>query len=252
MALTKNILKPAKYLLKQYARKVDSLTDSRDKAHFTPQNGAYWIFVGVFFFCFLANQFLYGDGIEMAPTRSHKKNGHIPLIELPSDDPIHRRLGELFYDLEDYGQLESIRPFLPLRPKILDSVPSAVPLFRKGYVLSSAYGDRYHPIHRITKKHFGVDLAAADNTPVYSTAAGTVEHIGNDPEGHGLHIIVAHAHGFKTLYGHLSTVAVALGETLKAHDFIASVGNSGMSTGPHLHYEVIKHGKRINIKIQNI
>ena len=159
---------------------------------------------------------------------------------------MYQKLSDLLDDLENFEQLDRLRPFLPLRPEILDSVPSTVPLYREHYVLSSSYGNRHHPIHRVTKKHFGIDLAAEKDTPIYCTAAGRVALIENNPGGHGLHVIISHAHGFSTLYGHMESVAVTKGEALDAHDFIGTVGSTGISTGTHLHYEVIKDGQRVD------
>lgn len=169
-----------------------------------------------------------------------------PITEEPQEDLVYQKLHDLLYDLESFGQMNRLKPYLPLRPQVLDSVPSAVPLFRERYVLSSSYGNRHHPVHRVTKKHFGVDLAAEKGTPIYCTAAGRVAHIENNPSGHGLHVVISHAHGFSTLYGHMESVAVTKGEALDAHDFIGTVGSTGISTSPHLHYEVIKDGIRIN------
>nr|WP_292964222.1 M23 family metallopeptidase [Muricauda sp. UBA7809] len=246
MTAWKKIKKSSIDWIKGCAQKVGGITNSTDSGHFTPQNSSYWIFVGVFFLCIAANRFFYDN------TQNSKDFGNLtrqikePMTGASSEDLIYQRINELLHDLENFEQIDRLKPFLPLRPKILDSVPSTVPLFREHYVLSSSYGNRHHPIHRVTRKHFGVDLAAEKDTPIYCTAAGRVAHIENDPNGHGLHVIISHAYGFSTLYGHMESVAVELGEALDAHDFIGTVGNTGISTGPHLHYEVIKDGNRVN------
>ena len=246
MGWGKSIKKTSVGWIKGYASKVGGVTNSNDVDYFTPQNAAYWIFVGLFFLCFMANRLFYGDVQEPEYLGALSQHPKISENEPRTDDIIYLKLSELFVHMENFQQMERIKPFLPLLPKILDSVPSAVPLFREHYVLSSPYGKRHHPVHKISKKHFGVDLAASKNTPIYATAAGRVLRIENSPKGHGLHIVVSHAHGFQTLYGHMESVTVTEGEAIGAHDFIGTVGSTGISTGPHLHYEIIKNGKRID------
>ncbi|HEA19713.1 MAG TPA: M23 family metallopeptidase [Pricia antarctica] len=246
MAWWKSIRKTSVEWLKGYTLKVGGVTSSNDVDHFTPQNAAYWIFVGLFFLCYMANRFFYGD--VQGPEYLGALSQHPKIFEYEprTDDIVYLKLSELFVQMENFQQMEPIKPFLPLLPKILDSIPSSVPLFREHYVLSSPYGKRYHPVHRISKKHFGVDLAAPKGTPIYATAAGRVIRIENSPKGHGLHIVISHSHGFQTLYGHMESVSVTEGEAIGAHDFIGTVGSTGISTGPHLHYEIIKNGKRID------
>ncbi|NNE77857.1 MAG: M23 family metallopeptidase [Pricia sp.] len=246
MGWWKSIKKTSVGWIKGYASKVGDVTNSNDVDYFTPQNTAYWIFVGLFFLCFIANRFFYGDVQQPEYLGAMTQHPKIAVNGPREDDMVYLKLSELFVHMENFEQMERIKPFLPLLPEILDSVPSAVPLFREHYVLSSPYGKRYHPVHRITKKHFGVDLAASKDTPIYATAAGRVINIESNPKGHGLHILISHAHGFQTLYGHMESVAVAEGEAIGAHDFIGTVGSTGISTGPHLHYEVIKNGRRID------
>ncbi|WP_209403841.1 M23 family metallopeptidase [Pseudozobellia sp. WGM2] len=246
MSVGRNIKKSVVGWIRGCARKVGDLTNSRDNGHFTPQNNSYWIFVGVFFLCITANRFFYDSPQEPEDLGTLTRQMGRPMTGASREDLIYQRLGDLLCDLENFEQMDRLKPFLPLRPEILDSLPSAVPLFREHYVLSSSYGNRHHPIHQVTKKHFGIDLAAKKGTPIYCTAAGRVAYIENDPNGHGLHIIISHAYDFSSLYGHMESVAVEPGEALDAHDFIGTVGSTGISTGPHLHYEVIKDGNRIN------
>ena len=246
MSAWKNIKKASIGWIKGYAKKVGGVTNSEDSNHFTPQNSSYWIFVGPFFLCFATNRFFYND--TNSTEGLGNLTGHIaePMTEAVKKDLVYQRLTDLLYQIENFGQMNRLKPYLPLRPQVLDSVPSAVPLFRERYVLSSSYGNRHHPVHRVTKKHFGVDLAAEKGTPIYSTAAGKVTFIENNPNGHGLHLVISHAYGFSTLYGHMESVSVDIGEALDAHDFIGTVGSTGISTGPHLHYEVIKDGQRVD------
>ncbi|QLG46595.1 M23 family metallopeptidase [Costertonia aggregata] len=246
MGLWKSIKKRTLEKIRGYATKVGDVTNSDDVEYFTPQNTAYWIFVGLFFLCFVANRLFYGDVQEPKYFGAVMQDSEVSENKTRENVMVYRKLSQLFLEMERFQQVERIKPFLLLHPGVLDSVPSAVPLFREHYVLSSPYGKRYHPVHQISKKHFGVDLAAAKNTPIYATAAGKVIRIENSPKGHGLHIVISHAHGFQTLYGHMESVVVVEGEAIGAHDFIGTVGSTGISTGPHLHYEVIKNGRRID------
>ena len=174
MSTWKNIKKSSIGWIKGYAQKVGGITNSTDSGHFTPQNSSYWIFVGVFFLCIAANRFFYNNPQNTKDLGKLTRQINKPMTEESREDLIYQRLNELLHDLENFEQMDRLKPFLPLRPEILDSVPSTVPLFREHYVLSSSYGNRHHPIHRVTRKHFGVDLAAEKDTPIYCTAAGRV------------------------------------------------------------------------------
>ena len=89
--------------------------------------------------------------------------------------------------------------------------------------------------------HSGVDLVAAQGTPVHATLAG-VAHVVVSATGYGLHVIVDHGNGLSSLYGHLSAVAVAEGETVQPGQVIGALGSTGNSTGPHLHFEIRRDG----------
>jgi murein DD-endopeptidase MepM/ murein hydrolase activator NlpD len=89
--------------------------------------------------------------------------------------------------------------------------------------------------------HSGIDLAAAAGTPVHATLAGTAQVI-DDTTGYGLHIIIDHADGLSSLYGHLESVCVTTGERVTAGQVIGGVGATGDATGPHLHFEIRVNG----------
>lgn len=108
--------------------------------------------------------------------------------------------------------------------------------------ISSDFGMRYHPIYRVWKFHTGIDISATKGTPVYATGNGIVVGIGYS-SGYGIYIEIQHAGGFRSFYAHLSWVMVYVGDTVEIARQIACVGNTGIATGSHLHYEVRK-GKR--------
>ncbi|PKA97780.1 murein DD-endopeptidase MepM/ murein hydrolase activator NlpD [Flavobacteriaceae bacterium MAR_2009_75] len=159
---------------------------------------------------------------------------------------IEEKLVAYLYQIPDYSYIPSLEPYLQYAPKILEQIPSTVPLEKWDYRLSSKYGVRQHPISQKKKKHFGIDLAAATDKYVYASASGTVLSITYSQKGYGTHIIIKHRFGFETLYGHLNRVLVSEGQTLAQHELIGTVGNTGSSKGFHLHYEVVKNGAKID------
>ena len=116
-----------------------------------------------------------------------------------------------------------------------------------GARLSSGFGMRKHPILGYNKKHQGVDFAAPTGTPIMAAGTGHIEFVGNNG-GAGKYIRIKHLNGYKTSYSHLSKYASGIQKNVKVRQgqVIGYVGNTGLSTGPHLHYEVIFNGKRIN------
>ena len=116
-----------------------------------------------------------------------------------------------------------------------------------GARLSSSFGRRKHPILGYRKMHTGVDFAAPRGTPILAAGSGTVERA-NRYGGYGNYIRIRHTDGYKTAYAHLKNFArgVKKGKYVKQDQVIGYVGTTGRSTGPHLHYEVIHNGKKIN------
>ena len=116
-----------------------------------------------------------------------------------------------------------------------------------GARLSSGYGMRKHPILGYNKKHQGVDFAAPKGTPIMAAGTGHIEFVGNNG-GAGKYIRIKHMNGYKTAYAHLSKYASGINKNVKVKQgqTIGYVGSTGLSTGPHLHYEVWFNGKRIN------
>ncbi len=103
--------------------------------------------------------------------------------------------------------------------------------------ISSGFGPRIHPIYNVPSFHTGIDIAVAEGTPVRAAAPGRVTVAGWEG-GFGLLVIIDHENGYETYYGHLSKVLVSPGHYVQAGDVIALSGNTGLSTGPHLHFEV--------------
>jgi murein DD-endopeptidase MepM/ murein hydrolase activator NlpD len=116
-------------------------------------------------------------------------------------------------------------------------VPNGEPLPMEG--ITSAFGWRRHPIRKTREFHPGIDLRAKRSKPVWTTADGVVEYAGyHKRSGYGNLVIIDHGFGFKTYYGHLKKTTVRKGDTVVKGDLIGLSGNTGLSTAPHLHYEI--------------
>lgn len=113
-------------------------------------------------------------------------------------------------------------------------------------VLTSPFGWREHPVDGEEKFHNGVDLAVNMGTQVKAFADGVVDYIGDDPDQYGLYLQISHANGVKSFYAHCSQLLVSQGQTVKAGDTVALSGDTGNTTGPHLHLELRFNGVRIN------
>jgi murein DD-endopeptidase MepM/ murein hydrolase activator NlpD len=126
---------------------------------------------------------------------------------------------------------------------LLSHTPSIKPAV--GYI-SRGFGMQIDPFTGQLRPHYGIDFAARVGTPVWATADGRVANIGWDKNGFGTFIEVDHRQGYQTYYAHLSKVEVGLGKEVKRGQLIGRVGNTGRSTGPHLHYEVRVNGSPVN------
>ncbi len=130
---------------------------------------------------------------------------------------------------------------------MVSSIPAIQPISNKDLKrTASGWGWRIHPIYKIRKFHYGMDFTAPTGTEVYATGDGKVVQISRSRRGYGNKIVIDHGYGYKTLYGHLNSFKVKKGQKVKRGDVIAYVGNTGVSTAPHLHYEVRQNDKLVN------
>lgn len=139
-------------------------------------------------------------------------------------------------------QLDDVEASLEDRLRWISSTPAITPA--RG-IFTSGFGYRRDPIHGRRAVHHGLDISAAPGQPVRATADGVVVRAGRSG-GLGLAVSLSHGYGLKTRYGHLSKLAVEAGAEIERGDVIGYVGNSGRSTGYHLHYEVHVDGKPVN------
>ena len=125
-------------------------------------------------------------------------------------------------------------------------LPSGMPLEEGADVkITSEWGMRMHPIKKKKMMHYGIDLAAPLGTPVVATANGRVETV-EFKDGYGNTVKLKHSEEYATLYTQLQSFKVKTGQKVKKGEVIGYLGQSGTSTGPHLHYEVHKDGERVD------
>ncbi len=130
---------------------------------------------------------------------------------------------------------------------MLASVPAIQPISNTDLRrTASGWGYRIHPIYKIRKFHYGMDFTAPTGTEIYATGDGVIEFVESSRRGYGNKIILNHGFGYKTLYAHLNGFNIKQGQKVKRGDVIGYVGSSGLSTAPHLHYEVSLNGKKVN------
>ena len=133
------------------------------------------------------------------------------------------------------------------KSNMLASIPAIQPVANKELKrMASGYGYRIHPIYKTRKMHYGMDFSAKTGTEIYSTGDGVVSKVKRSKRGYGNYVKINHGFGYETLYAHMSKYIVKKGQKVKRGEVIGFVGNSGISTAPHLHYEVRKDNKKIN------
>ena len=144
-----------------------------------------------------------------------------------------------------YGRIDLAQQSAMQKRTMLNSIPNGYPL--KDTYITSRYGNREHPVLNRDAFHKGVDLKAARGTPVYAAGEGVVEWAGeHKSSGLGRMIQLVHNFGFESIYGHLTKVEVKTGQYVEQGDLIGYTGSTGLTDGPHLHYEVSYLNRRLN------
>ena len=133
------------------------------------------------------------------------------------------------------GDMASCRPAIPP----INPIPGT-------YRISSSFGYRTDPVYGGSSYHSGVDFSTKSGTPVYSTGDGVVKEVKYQFYGYGYQVVIDHGFGYATRYAHLSVINVTEGMNIKRGECIALSGNTGKSTGAHLHYEVLYRGNATN------
>lgn len=162
------------------------------------------------------------------------------------NDSLAQRLLSVSRDYKDIALL--VENGAPLsKHRYFAYVPSINPLNPKRLKrFSSKFGKRFHPIDGVEKPHLGIDISAKSGTPIHAAADGAVQLSKSSSSGYGNQVVIVHKFGYKTRYAHMYLYTVEKGDSVKKGDIIGYVGDSGKSTGPHLHYEIWKNGKAID------
>jgi len=149
-----------------------------------------------------------------------------------------------------YVQLKSYDEVMLMaqnKEKLNSSMPAIMPISNKSLKsTASGWGYRFHPIYKINQFHYGMDFTASIGTKIYATGDGVVKEVQSLGGGYGKYVVINHGFGYETLYGHMSNFNVKPGDQVKRGNVIGYVGNTGTSTGPHVHYEVHKNGTPVN------
>ena len=143
--------------------------------------------------------------------------------------------------------LDEIAGLAEEKEKLLKAIPTIKPVKNEDLTrMASGYGYRSDPFTKARKFHRGMDFTAPRGTPVYATGNGIVKRADRRSSGYGRHVRINHGFGYISLYAHLYKYVVKRGQKVKRGDLIGFVGSTGRSQAPHLHYEIIKDGKRVN------
>ena len=150
---------------------------------------------------------------------------------------------QLYIQSKSYDELVKLAS---TQEEMLKSIPAIQPILNKDLTrTASGFGWRIDPVYRSRRFHEGMDFTAPIGTDIYATGNGIVRLAGWR-QGYGNTVEINHGFGYKTLYGHMYKVKVRVGQKVSRGDVIGAVGNTGKSTGPHLHYEVHYRGKVMN------
>tara|TARA_B100000941_G_scaffold192008_1_gene138487 strand:- start:914 stop:1891 length:978 start_codon:yes stop_codon:yes gene_type:complete len=143
--------------------------------------------------------------------------------------------------------LDEIERLAKNKESLLSSIPSIQPVKSSDLRrMASGYGYRIDPFTKARRMHFGMDFSAKRGTPIYATGDGTVSRADSRAAGFGKHVRIDHGFGYVTIYAHMDSYKVVKGDKVKRGDLIGYVGSSGRSVAPHLHYEIVKDGVKIN------
>lgn len=177
----------------------------------------------------------------------YSRGGAIEFSGYPRDQELKLQMEDLEQKLSDI--LAFMEPKFPSNTladlallELSGDIPGIYPSFGR---ISDTWGSRIHPITKHLDFHYGIDISNTTGTPVYATAAGVVKKAAY-VKGYGRRIVIEHGNGYESLYAHLYSYRVQKGDKVSKGQIIALMGNSGLSTGPHLHYEVHYNQRTLN------
>jgi murein DD-endopeptidase MepM/ murein hydrolase activator NlpD len=168
-------------------------------------------------------------------------NSELMISTTKSLDKLYR---QLYIQSKSYDEVFEL---VKKKAELLSSIPAIQPVNNDDLKrVGSGFGYRIHPIYKTSMMHAGIDFTAPIGTEIYATGNGIIARVEYNGRGYGNNVIINHGFGYQTLYGHMSRFAVRPGQRVNRGDLIGYVGNTGASTGPHVHYEVIRGGKKID------
>ncbi|MFW5944690.1 MAG: M23 family metallopeptidase, partial [Bacteroidota bacterium] len=133
------------------------------------------------------------------------------------------------------------------KEKMLTRIPAIQPVSIKDYGrISDYFGKRRDPFTGKVRMHNGMDFTGPIGADIYATGKGVIEKAGYSAYGYGKEVVIDHGYGYKTIYAHLDEINVEKGDTVSRGKVIGTLGNTGRSTGPHLHYEIRKNNRAVN------
>ncbi|MBK5251046.1 MAG: peptidoglycan DD-metalloendopeptidase family protein [Peptostreptococcaceae bacterium] len=180
------------------------------------------------------------DGLSAPLSRSADRTVNIPdnsSIYVPEDS------NEVITLIENEKEIiDKFSKDLEERLDFLDARPDQFPATGR---ITSPFGFRIHPTTGKKDYHKGIDIANEQGTPIFAAGSGVVTYVGYNG-GYGRMIIISHGYGYKSVYAHLKSASVNLGDAVEKGNKIALMGSTGLSTGSHLHFEIHYNGKQIN------
>ena len=179
-------------------------------------------------------------GVNRYNHLDNMKNSEIVISTKKKIDQLAR---SMYVQSRSYDDVEDM---VKNKFKMLSSIPAVMPIAIKNYGrISAGYGWRIHPIYKTRKFHDGMDFTGKIGTPIYATGDGVVK-VARKERGYGKKIVIDHGYGYTTVYAHLNGYNVKRRQKVKRGEIIGYLGNTGVSTGPHLHYEVRKNNRPLN------
>jgi len=164
-------------------------------------------------------------------------------LVISTSEKLDRIVKSMYVQTKSYDDVEIM---VKNKFKMLAAIPAIMPLAIKDFGrISAGFGWRIHPIYKTRKFHDGMDFTCTVGTPIYAAGDGVIK-FARKQRGYGKKIEIDHGYGYKTVYAHLSVFNVKKGQRVKRGEVIAFSGNTGKSTGPHLHYEVRKNNKPVD------
>lgn len=164
-------------------------------------------------------------------------------LVISTNKKIDRMAKSMYVQTKSYDDVEEM---VKNKFKMLASIPAIMPIAIKDFRrISSGYGWRIHPIYKTRKFHDGMDFNGTIGTPIHATGDGVIIQC-SSVRGYGKKVVIDHGYGYKTIYAHLSGYNVKKGQKVRRGEVVAFLGNTGSSTGPHIHYEIRKNNKTVN------